>query len=213
VPDGCVDLLWRDERFSVAGPDITAANPDLKPGTTVLGIRFKPGAATNWLGLPMTEITGSEVPMAELWGRKAADFAERIGEASTAREKLHVIQHLLADEVPRIKRARPDAAAIFEFLNSGTGTESHRIASLRDHLGLSERTLRRRCGEIFGYAPKILARILRFQRFQSLALTDAGEGLAMLALRAGYADQAHLGREIQSLCGMTAGEFVRQLTR
>jgi AraC-like DNA-binding protein len=71
--------------------------------------------------------------------------------------------------------------------------------------------LRRQCNELFGYGPKTLDRILRLQRFQALARTEADEGLACLALRAGYADQAHLTREVQSLCGMTAGEFVHQL--
>ncbi|WP_170301869.1 hypothetical protein [Cupriavidus basilensis] len=36
-------------------------------------------------------------------------------------------------------------------------------------------------------------------------------GLAALAADAGYADQAHLSREIQSLCGMTASALLRQL--
>ncbi len=51
VPDGCVDLLWRNDRFVVVGPDISAANPVLSPGKTVVGLRFRPGAAARWLGL------------------------------------------------------------------------------------------------------------------------------------------------------------------
>jgi methylphosphotriester-DNA--protein-cysteine methyltransferase len=150
--------------------------------------------------------------MSDLWGHKADHFAGRIGEASTASERLRILQQLLADESPKIKRPRREAVAIFEFLKTGTGPEGRKIESLRDQLGIGERTLRRWCHELFGYGPKILDRILRFQRFQSLVQMDAREGLALLALRAGYADQAHLGREIQSLCGMTAGQFVRQLT-
>jgi AraC-like DNA-binding protein len=212
VPDGCVDLLWRDDRFSVVGPDITAAHPDLTPGSTVLGIRFLPGAAAKWLGLPLTEITGREMPMAEIWGRHKADrFAERIGAAPTDTERLRVWQQLLAEEAPRIERPCAEAALIFDFLKRDTGAEGRKIEALRDRLEVSERTLRRRCGELFGYGPKTLDRVLRFQRFQSLARKNADEGLAILALRAGYADQAHLTREIRSLCGMTASEFVRQL--
>ena len=50
IPDGCVDLLWRDGRFFVVGPDVTAARPRLKSGATILGLRFRPGAASRWLG-------------------------------------------------------------------------------------------------------------------------------------------------------------------
>jgi len=211
VPDGCVDLLWRDDRFTVVGPDITAATPELRPGSIVLGIRFMPGAAAKWLGRPLTEIIGREVPMAEFWGSTADCVADRIGAASSAKDKLRVWQELLAAEVPKVEHPCQEATMIFEFLKADTGAEGRKITALRERLGVSERTLRRQCSELFGYGPKTLERILRFQRFQALARTDADEGLALLALRAGYADQAHLTREVQSLCRMTAGEFVRQV--
>ncbi|MEZ0167386.1 DUF6597 domain-containing transcriptional factor [Microvirga sp. TS319] len=211
VPDGCVDLLWRDDRFTVVGPDITAASPELGAGSNVLGIRFAPGAAARWLGRPLTEIVGQEVPMAEFWGSTADFIADRIAAASSARDKACVLQELLAAEAPKVEPTRQEAAMIFGFLGADGSAEGRKIMALRECLGGSERTLRRQCDELFGYGPKTLDRILRLQRFQALAQIEADEGLALLALRAGYADQAHLTREVQSLCGMTAGEFVHQL--
>lgn len=211
VPDGCVDLLWRDDRFTVVGPDITAATPELRPGSIVLGIRFMPGAAAKWLGRPLTEFIGREVPMAEFWGSRADRVADRIAAASSTRDKLRILQELLAVEALRMEHPRQEATMIFRFLKAGASVEGRKIKALRERLGVSERTLRRQCDELFGYGPKTLDRILRFQKVQALARTQADEGLACLALRAGYADQAHLAREVQSLCGMTAGEFVRQL--
>jgi AraC-like DNA-binding protein len=211
VPDGCVDLLWRDDRLTVVGPDITAANPTVKAGTTILGLRFQPGAASNWLGLPMTEIVGSEVDLRDLWGQDARYLTDKMQEASSTPQQAILLQELLLPMVPHINHPAEDAVAIFRFLRSDTGSEAGHISVLRSKLDLTERTLRRRSGELFGYGPKTLDRILRFQRFQALALESANAGLAELALQAGYADQAHLSREIRSLCGMTAGEFVRQL--
>ncbi|MBM1169953.1 AraC family transcriptional regulator [Microvirga arabica] len=211
VPDGCVDLLWRDDRFTVVGPDITAATPELGPGAIVLGIRFRPGSAAKWLGQPLTGIVGREVPMTEFWGSEADRVADRIRAASSTRDKLRVLQELLAAEALRVEHPRQEAKMIFEFLRAGASVGGRQIKALRERLGVSERTLRRLCHELFGYSPKTLDRILRFQRFQALARTEADEGLALLAFRAGYADQAHLTREIQSLCGMTASELVHQL--
>lgn len=212
VPDGCVDLLWHDGRFVVVGPDISAANPVLSPGRTVVGIRFRPGAAARWLGLPLTEIVGSEVLMAELWGREADRFAERMGEATTACEQALTLQKMLAETAATFDHPPREAAAIFEFLSTNAESDGSKIASLCDRLDTSERTLRRWSYEFFGYGPKTLERVLRLQKFQALALAGASDGLAVLAFRAGYSDQAHLSREIQALCGMTAGEFVHQLT-
>ena len=149
--------------------------------------------------------------MAEIWGSKVNRFADQIGCAPTVAEKLRTLQELLTEEEAMLERPCRDGVMIFEFIRADKNQESHKIKALRDRLGVSERTLRRRCRELFGYGPKTLDRVLRFQRFQALAQSNPAEGLAILALRAGYADQPHLAREIQSLCGMTAGEFVRQL--
>ena len=51
-----------------------------------------------------------------------------------------------------------------------------------------------------------MARVLRFQRF--LTLARRGDDLARLAFAAGYADQAHLTRECRRLSGRTPAELV-----
>jgi len=66
--------------------------------------------------------------------------------------------------------------------------------------------------EAFGYGPKTLHRILRFQRFLRVARDKPIElGLAQLAADAGYADQAHLSRESHELAGMTPATILSQL--
>jgi AraC-like DNA-binding protein len=211
VPDGCVDLLWCDDRLVVVGPDITAANPDLRPGTTVLGMRFRPGAAARWLGLPMTEIVASEIDMREIWGASARDIAGRLQDASGPYEQAGLLQQLLSRMTSSIEAPSRDGAAIFAILQNDAGHEGEGVTRLTRQLDLSERTLRRRSRDLFGYGPKTLDRILRFQRFQALARRRRHAGLAEMAYATGYADQAHLSREIQALSGMTAREFVRQL--
>ncbi len=85
-----------------------------------------------------------------------------------------------------------------------------RLDQLAAHVGLSERTLRRRCLDAFGYGFKTLDRVLRFQRFFRLASRPENHNLADMAARAGYADQAHMTREVRRMSGITAGEFVAQ---
>lgn len=210
VPDGCVDLLWRDGRFVVVGPDITAARPILRPGATILGLRFRPGAAGRWLGLPITEIVGRQVDMADIWGSKACDIADRMQAAADAADGLRLLQDLLAAHAPPADGLAGEGAAIFDFLERNAHDES-RLHLLAEKLDTSERTLRRRSHELFGYGPKTLHRILRFQRVIASVRGAGAQGLADMAQAAGYADQAHLNREIRSLTTMTAGEFTRQL--
>jgi len=211
VPDGCVDLLWKDERLLVVGPDIVAASPVLRGGTTVLGMRFRPGAALRWLRTPMSAFVGQAVDLADIWDPAIArELCQRIGEAPTVEWQAAVLQQQLLERLP--ERPAQDAGAIFAAMASGSDEIGGRISGLVGRLEISERTLRRRSHDYFGYGPKTLDRILRFQSFLSLVRTQGKQRMAGLAYEAGYADQAHLGREIQALCGMTTGSFVRQIT-
>lgn len=80
------------------------------------------------------------------------------------------------------------------------------VAATAGEFGLGERTLRRMSLSAFGYGPKMLARFLRLQR--ALALARSGIPFAETAVRAGYADQAHLARDVRELAGMPLGRLV-----
>jgi len=83
------------------------------------------------------------------------------------------------------------------------------VQHLQEVLALNERTLRRRCHDIFGYGPKTLDRILRFQRFLQLARARGTAGMAAVAAEAGYADQSHLCRELRRYTGLSPQQLWR----
>ncbi|MEW9555171.1 DUF6597 domain-containing transcriptional factor [Nonomuraea sp. NPDC050783] len=89
----------------------------------------------------------------------------------------------------------PAAPIIARALRTGRS-----VAEVAWDLGLSERQLHRRSVAAFGYAPKTLQRIVRFQR--ALCLARAGVPLATVAVRAGYTDQAHLSHDVKRLSGV-----------
>ena len=74
-------------------------------------------------------------------------------------------------------------------------------------LGISERSLHRDLTRWSGLAPKSLARILRMQRALA-AIRARRMPLALTALQMGYADQAHMTRELKELAGLTPGEIL-----
>jgi AraC-like DNA-binding protein len=212
VPDGCVDLIWAGDRLVVAGPDVTAARPLLQPGATLIGLRFRPGAAQRWLGLPMSEIVGRQVELQDLRRPWARDLAARIGEADTVAERTGRLEAGLAQAAPDIDRPAAEMDLVFQLLGRGAAEPDSSLAVVLDRLGTNERSLRRRCHAAFGYGPKTLDRILRFQRFLGLAEGGEAAGLAALAAVSGYADQAHLTREVRRLSGLTPAVILGQLT-
>ena len=117
--------------------------------------------------------------------------------------------------VPEMSRDAPapdrQAMELFNVAAAAGRDESGVLAAMRAQLDMPERSLRRLCHAQFGYGPKTLERVLRFQRLLALARSDRQAGLAALAADAGYADQAHLSREVRALCGITPRAALQQL--
>ena len=209
VPDGCVDITWINGALIVAGPDMAVALFALTPGSIVIGARFRPGAASRWLGLPMSEIVGDRVAISHFWGARAREIAQRIGDASSTPERVRAMEAALSRLAPDIDPPPPDMGFAFNALK--TESAGPGMAVILDRLDISPRTLRRRCQDAFGYGPKMLDRILRFQRFLGMARRSDEPRLAALAFEAGYSDQAHLTREVRRLSGFSPATILRQL--
>jgi hypothetical protein len=57
LPDGCVDIVWIGRAAPVvAGPATHRIVVKLSAGTSLIGIRFRPGCAASSLGLPVNEM-------------------------------------------------------------------------------------------------------------------------------------------------------------
>ncbi|MEI1249511.1 helix-turn-helix domain-containing protein [Rhizobium aouanii] len=206
VPDGYCDLLWIDGRLVVAGPDRTAAFPVIRPGATVIGARFAPGAAAPWLKTPLSELVGCSVPLADIGRKDTAEFEARLANCPDPSAAMALFGRLLEGTACDAEEPARDAAMIFAAADSGRPA-----SGLLDRLGMSERQLRRRCHHHFGYGAKTLERIRRFQRFLDLCRKSGTMPLARLALEAGFADQPHMTREVGELSTLTPAVILDQL--
>lgn len=200
LPDGCMDLIRTAGGLLVAGPDTRAQLTDDPPGTGYVGLRFPPGTGPRVLGVPAHELRDARVPLEAIWPeREVRELTERMAERTTgrtagARSGAAVLEEAAA---VRLRRAPDDplTAAVAAGLRAGVS-----VAEVARAVGLSERQLHRRSLAAFGYGPKTLARVLRFRR--ALRLVRGGVPPASAAAGAGYADQAHLSREVRALAGV-----------
>jgi AraC-like DNA-binding protein len=212
VPSGHVELHCEVGSVpQVVGPLTGPLVELLAPGTTVVGVRFRHGAAPALLGLPASELVDLTVGADELWGRSAVALAERLDSATSADEALAALQRDLAAR--RNGATAPDPLVAEAVRQLRWRTED--VGLLTSSLHISERQLRRRCHAAIGLAPKVLHRTLRFQQFLALAQhaiaqgrPPTEDGVAMLAAEAGYADQPHLTRECVRLTGVSPRAFL-----
>jgi AraC-like DNA-binding protein len=185
LPDGCLDLIWASGRVFVAGPDTVAEPATAPPGARTFGLRFAVGTGPAVLGVPADEFTDREVPLADVWG------------AAAARRLAGAADPLRALEDAAARRWRPpDRTMVAVAAQARAGRPVDAIAAA---CGLGPRQLLRRCTTTFGYGPKLLTRVLRMQR--ALGLARGGTPFAEVAAVAGYADQAHLARDVRALAG------------
>jgi AraC-like DNA-binding protein len=215
IPNGGVELLCSVGSVPrVVGPLTRPLVEVLAPGTTVVGVRFRPGAAPSALGLPAGELVDLAMATDELWGRGAVALGEQVAGAASPEEALARLQRHI---VGRLGDAPGPDPLVSEAVRQLMPWRTADVGSLTSSLYISERQLRRRCQAAVGLAPKALHRMLRFQGF--LALTQdllargrapTDDGLAVLAAEAGYADQPHLTRECLRLAGVTPRTFLRQ---
>lgn len=211
VPDGCIDLLWIEGALHVAGPDRAPHPATLRPGTTVVGLRFRPASAPDWLRIPASRLTDRRVALEDLTAAGARRLSSAIGDRQAPAEVLRALEAAMAESPSMLAPPRHDMRAAFRSVARGAPPGRPPIPWLAAELDMSERTLRRRFDEAFGYGPKTLDRILRFQRFLALVRRPRAGSAAELAVEAGYADQAHMVREVRRMSAHTPGEIARLL--
>jgi len=168
-------------------------------------IDLSPLAARALLGVPGGDLAGVTVELNDLLGREADLLVERLREAPDAEARARAVDVALLERLRRRSGAAaavvaPDVARAWQLLERSGGRL--RVEALAAELRCSRRHLARRFAAEVGLGPKAVGRILRFERAQEL-WTRAP--MAEVAARAGYADQAHLSREVRALTGRSPG--------
>ncbi|MEL7199496.1 MAG: helix-turn-helix domain-containing protein [Pseudomonadota bacterium] len=164
-------------------------------GRKLMGARLFPWAANAWLGSLPSGNGGSPPELSSLLGEDAASIQEWLSDAPDehsmfTRFGAWLASHLESDKAQTHK------------LRDIALEPSDTVETLAKSLNVSEPTLRRSFASNNGVAPKrwlILRRLDQILR--DPRLSDPGHSLAQLAAEYGFADQAHLSREMLRYTG------------
>jgi AraC-like DNA-binding protein len=176
---------------------------------SMMGAHFLPGGAFPFFGAPANELTDSHTDLEDLWGRMALDLREQLCAARTPHERLQLMERDLIDRLRRApKRHRATEAALHLFGPEGRGASTRDVAR---EVGLSQRRLIQLFSAQVGLTPKLLCRVLRFQRVRTMAQKGAAIDWAGTAAACGYYDQSHLINDFREFSGMSPEQYLRML--
>lgn len=175
------------------------------PGSSMMGVRFRPGGVGAFLPCPAAEIADRVIELDELWGPVAGTLRESLLEASSVPQRFEIVERFLRTR--HGERFAPVGAvtAALEQLRSTPGPL--RVSDVAADLGVSQRHLIQLFDRSVGLKPKAAHRVFRFIRSLERLDRSTEPDLAELALDCGFYDQAHFNREFRAFAGATPTEY------
>jgi len=202
APDGRVSAC----ELIVLGPADAPYRYEAPAGRELIAIRLHPEVSARLTGFEPRALNGAKAdPDTDMsWLEDARRLAESGAPASEVGAALAAAASL------RLAAAKPErdcAAVAARLIRRARGRV--RMDSLAGHLGVSERSLRRRFEKSVGAPPKRYARLVRLNALIEAADRTPWPDWAGLALDHGFTDQAHMSLDVVRLTGLPPARLHR----
>jgi AraC-like DNA-binding protein len=174
----------------------------------VFGVKFRPGGFQPFARGSVADLTGREVPVAQVFGPEGTRLVRAVlaaGDDTAAR--IALCEVFLRDRLPP---ADPNVTLAGRIVDHAEGDRAiGKVEDLADWSGLSTRALQRLFKRYVGVGPKWVIR--RYRLHEALEVLAAGgeADWPAVALSLGYFDQAHFINDFKALVGRTPAEYAR----
>ncbi|NRF66930.1 AraC family transcriptional regulator [Aquincola sp. S2] len=180
-------------------------------GPQTTAVLFRAGRAGELLGVAAADIAAQLLDARVVVPSLALQvLMHRSREATTAAARITALEAYLLD---RLERRPPRPAWAEALLALGPELALLPLPALAERLGWSPRQLQRCFGELFGVPPKTYQRLARGQAALRGLHADAAASLPALAQALGFADHAHLSRELRDTAGHAPATLRRGFDR
>ncbi|MGP0576213.1 AraC family transcriptional regulator [Paenibacillus peoriae] len=222
LPDGCTDILFeydpvsKRQELSYCGtftqPFVSARQAGSE--TRIFAVRFFPGGAHYFHGMPTHLFTGGNYRLEDLWPESIAVIGERILEAQNFNERVRIMDKYLNQLLLRQRTNDCDLMKnlLHRIFVSGGSVGVKELAYCE---AISERQINRKFGQWIGISPKKFSEVVRFQSVLHSIQSGGGLDWTELALKHSFFDQAHLIRDFRRFYGdspLTAAKDLRKLS-
>lgn len=207
-PDGYLDIIFvlkggrtaSMDRIRISGMMTSFRDVALDSEMEVLGIRFRPSSLSLLQAIPVGQLKNLSICLNEITKLPIAEWSERLLEISSMAEKIHWIEHYL---LPCLFGPFGEEDELLSTVCQQITQQYVQIdiSTLAKQYFISLRQLERRFKEKIGISMKEYHRVQRFSKTLDEIRQLPEKSLLHIAFDHGYADHAHLTREVFRMTG------------
>jgi AraC-like DNA-binding protein len=201
-----VEGRWRSDATAlgetVIGPMSGVGRTDGLDFSETVGAYFRPGCASRFFDIPLSDLADTAVAVADIWGTRGSPLSNELADLNEAARIDRVESILLA----RLRQRQPRTGSLdVEGLAASVLRSAGRVTveGMARAAGVSRQHLSREFRERIGIGPKLYSRLARFQSVLAHASTRVTIDWARVALDMGFADQSHMIAECRQFSGLT----------
>jgi AraC-like DNA-binding protein len=191
-------LANRARGAALQGPRIAPIVINTSQQRNICGVSFAAGGTLPFVDVPASDLCGRVLNLSDLWGRDGDALRERLLEAGDPASQLDVLESALLRHGTSFERRR-EAQLAYALLEQGFS-----VHAVGERLAITPRRMIALFREQVGFAPKMFARLARFQAL--LRGTHVNPNWAEVASANGFADQAHMIREFRRFANTTPSQ-------
>ena len=196
----------------VAGLHRAPSRVGSRGAAACMEVTFTPLGARRFLRTEMADLTDRVVRLDALNAAGAQTLEDRLAATATWDRRFDILESRLATRIQEAPDDDPRVLAAWRALSAADGKIG--ISRLATRLDVSRKHLNTLFKRQIGVPPKTFARLVRFANTVSAldcGAVHADGTLADLAARCGYADQAHLNREVRNFAGAPPTALMRRI--
>ena len=170
-------------------------------------IAFQPGGLMALFSIPPVELTNADYDGGEMLGRASHELYDRLSEGPSFADRVRTADDYFLSKHPG--QTHSNIVRVASRINAMDG--SVRVRELADDTGLGVRQFERRFRDEIGIAPKLYAKIVRFEA--ALRRKEASHQATWtdIAHALGYHDQMHMVHDFKQLAGESPSGICDQL--
>jgi AraC-like DNA-binding protein len=196
-------------RIAVIGPQThLRASVEFFGKIDSFGVFFQPAGFSQLFGVPMRTLANTGTDGQSILGQSIRSVWNELGESNRFQERVRIVERFLLKSLRGIRL--PDR--MVETSNRLLALQGRvSIANLAGQQGMSVRHFERTFVQQVGVAPKVYARIARFQTALDMKVASPRKTWLEISHALDYFDQMHMIRDFKSLGGNSPGRVLEHL--